>query len=150
MFQSLNPLVWIRRQQLLKNINSTRQDISNGKRPLNEGIHGNMRKQGQVDLVRNSESETSGVEKSPTSQNKFNALLHVVNEEDSEKYDDNSMNWEFVDATQIIGDECDSFENSPDNNIKKNKKFLQDYWDALANNDMSLKILPMDLLGSHL
>lgn len=133
---------------IVENINSTRQDISNDKRPLNEGLHGNMSKQGQVDLVRNSESETSGVEKSPTSQNKFNALLHVVNEEDSDKYDDNSMNWEFVDATQIIGDECDSFKNSPDKNIKK--KFLQDYWDALADNDMSLKILPTDLLGSHL
>lgn len=106
---------------IVENINSTRKYISNDKRPLNEGLLGNMRKQGQVDLVRNSESETSGVEKSPTSQNKFNALLHVVNEEDSDKYDDNSMNWEFVDTTQIIGDECDSFENSPDNNIKKTK-----------------------------
>ena len=58
--------------------------------------------------------------KTPTLENKFDALLDLVVEGD-EEFDDNSLRNNFVDATQIINDESESIENSI---VSCNQNFL--------------------------
>lgn len=110
----------------------------------------NLNMQRHIDQIGEFKTKTSGVVKSTIFKNKFTNLLDVVTEEEPQKYDDNCLDKKFVDVTQIIEDKSDYIENSPVTNLNKNKKFPQDSWEALSENQSEEDRDPYELEYSPL
>lgn len=104
-------------------------EVRSGKRPLVENGVLEQNQLSKIDQRGTFHVGTSDVEKSPPLSNKFIALLDVTKE--YSELDDNSLDKEFIDAMQVIGDNIDNIENSLTSNLK-NQNFLHKSWDAFG------------------